>query len=145
MYNLHWVIGSMVDMSPEFTRAVCKLRVMIMVRFTFDGVEMDNGADCRFFFLLVKRDARWGFCFFTLLLFDMDRFVPVHPVEEAERFPAGYRHLAWAESRTGVVPKLNLDSHGLERDVLYRKCRDWLERAIRPDLTGKDFADWEVE
>lgn len=42
------------------TRAVCKQNITITCRFTFDGAEMDNEADCRFFFLLEKREGRWG-------------------------------------------------------------------------------------
>ncbi|KAF7587060.1 hypothetical protein BBP40_007817 [Aspergillus hancockii] len=151
MYILHRVIGSTVDINPGLTQAVCKMKVTITCRFTFDGVEMDNEADCRFFFLLEKRGPRWGVCFFTLL-FDNDRFVAVNPgrtfgvpEEEAEGFPGGYRYLAWAESKIGVVPKLNLDSHGPERDVLYRKCGDWLEgRVVKPDLMGEDIEGWKA-
>jgi len=34
---------------------------------------------------------------------------------------------------------MDLNSHRLERDILYRKCKDWLERKkITPNLTGTD-------
>ena len=43
------------------------MKVTITCRFTFDGIEMDNEADCRFFFMLEKRADKWGVCFYTLL------------------------------------------------------------------------------
>ncbi|KAJ6133745.1 hypothetical protein N7523_000067 [Penicillium sp. IBT 18751x] len=149
MYILHRIIGSSVETNPELTRAVCKMKITITCRFTFDGVEMDNEADCRFFFMLEKRQGRWGVCFYTLL-FDKDKFIPVNPAktfhipeEEVEKFPSGYRYLAWAESKIGTPPKMNLNSHGPEKNILYRKCKDWLEgKAIKPDLTGEDISNW---
>ena len=54
------------------------MKTTITVRFTFNGIEVDNEADCRFYFLLEKRQGRWGVCFYTLL-FDKDKMVPVHP------------------------------------------------------------------
>ena len=149
MYILHRIIGSSVETNPELTRAVCKQKITITCRFTFDGIEMDNEADCRFFFLLEKRQGRWGVCFYTLL-FDKDKFVPVNPErifhipeEEVEKYPSGYRYLAWAEDKIGTPPKMNINSHGPEKNILYSKCKDWLEgKAVRPDLTGADIPNW---
>ncbi|KAJ9302358.1 hypothetical protein DTO271G3_1224 [Paecilomyces variotii] len=149
MYILHRIIGSSVETNPELTRAVCKQKITITCRFTFDGIEMDNEADCRFFFLLEKRQGRWGVCFYTLL-FDKDKFVPVNPErvfhipeEEVEKYPSGYRYLAWAEDKIGTPPKMNINSHGPEKNILYRKCKDWLEgKAVKPDLTGADIPNW---
>ena len=76
MYILHRIIGQTVDVQGD--RAVSKMKVTITCRFTFDGIEMDNEADCRFFFMLEKREGRWGICRYTLL-FDKDKMVPVHP------------------------------------------------------------------
>ncbi|PYI26079.1 hypothetical protein BP00DRAFT_451495 [Aspergillus indologenus CBS 114.80] len=150
MYILHGTCGSSVEVDPALARAVCKVKTTSTCRFTFGGVAMDHEADCRFFVLLEqKRGGRWGVCSYTLL-FDKDMFVPAHPAktlqiseEEVERLPSGYRYRAWAEGRTGHSSKLNLNSHGPERDVLYGKCRDGLEgRAVKPDLTGADVPDW---
>ncbi|KAI9804619.1 MAG: hypothetical protein M1833_006693 [Piccolia ochrophora] len=147
MYILHRIIGQTVDVQGN--RAVSKMKVTITCRFTFDGVEMDNEADCRFFFLLEKRQGKWGVVFYTLL-FDKDKFVPVNPghtftipEEEVAKYPSGYRYLAWAESRIGSPPKMDLNAHGPERDVLYAKCKDWLEgKVVRPNLTGNDVVEY---
>jgi hypothetical protein len=138
-----------VETNPALTRAVCKQKITITCRFTFDGAEMDNEADCRFFFLLEKREGRWGVVFYTLL-FDKDKSVPVDPgrtfylpEEEIGKYPMGYRYLAWAEVKNGTPPKMNLNAHGPKKDVLYGKCKDWLEgKDVRPDLTGEDNPEW---
>ena len=43
------------------------MKVTITCRFTLDSIEIDNEADCRFFFLLEKRRGNWGVVFYTLL------------------------------------------------------------------------------
>ncbi|MCJ1285721.1 hypothetical protein MMC26_005062 [Xylographa opegraphella] len=153
------------------------MKVTITCRFTLDGIEMDNEADCRFFFMLEKRVGRWGVCFYTLL-FDkvttlrshshpplnkiscemkqnlirlrlQDKMVPVVPdktftipEEEARKYPSGYRYLAWCENKISQPPKMDLNSHGPERDILYAKCKDWLDgKKVQPNLTGKDVVD----
>jgi hypothetical protein len=57
---------------------VSKMKVTITCRFSLDGIETDNEADCRFFFLLDKREGRWKISFYTLL-FDKDKMIPVNP------------------------------------------------------------------
>ncbi|KAI4724593.1 hypothetical protein E4T49_07677 [Aureobasidium sp. EXF-10728] len=149
MYILHRIIGSQVDMNRGLTRAVCKMKITITCRFTFDDIEMDNDADCRFFFFVEKRGNRWGVVFYTLL-FDKDKFKPVNPEkiysipeDEVKQYPSGYKYLAWAENKISQPPKMNLNAHGPEKDVLYGKMKAWLEnKSIRPDLTGEDDPDW---
>ncbi|KAK3669308.1 hypothetical protein LTR78_010807 [Recurvomyces mirabilis] len=114
------------------------------------GVEMDNEADCRFFFLLEKREGKWGVVFYTLL-FDKDKMVPVNPSheipsipeEEVRRHPAGYRYLAWCEANISKTPpKMDLSSHGKERNVSYGKVKDWLDgKEVKPNLTGEDVVE----
>ncbi|KAH6975699.1 hypothetical protein EDB80DRAFT_308580 [Ilyonectria destructans] len=138
MYILHRINGHSVDLNPGLVRAGCKMKATITARFTFDGIEMDLDADCRFYYFLEKRDGRWGVVHFTLL-FDKDRFHPVNPSrvyeipeEEVEGYPSGYKYLAWAEAKIGHPPKLDLDSHGPEKEVLLAKYQQWLD--------GKDIS-----
>jgi hypothetical protein len=126
------------------------MKVTIACRILIDGIEMDNEADTRFFFFLSKINGKWGVNFMTLL-FDKDKMVPVvpgnifdTPEDEVKQYPSGYRYLAWAESKAGRPPKMDLNAHGKERDVLYAKCKTWLEGGeVRPNLTGEDLRDWE--
>jgi len=65
------------------------------------------------------------------------------PEEEAMRYPSGYRYLAWCEAKIGRPPKTDLNAHGPERDILYAKCKDWLDgKAVRPNLTGTDVVEY---
>ena len=145
LYILHRIIGQTVDIQGD--RAVSKMKVTITCRLTFEhGIEMDNEADCRFFFMLEKRQGRWGIVLYTLL-FDKDKMVPVNPErvahipeEEVTQYPSGYRYLAWCEEKISKrPPKKDLNAHGPERDVLYQKCKDWLDgKTVMPNLTGHD-------
>jgi hypothetical protein len=147
-YILHRVTGQTVDLQGN--RAVSKMKVTITCRATIDGKEMDNEADCRFFFLLEKRHGRWGVVFYTLL-FDKDKMVQVNPSnggfeipeDEVAQYPSGYKYLAWCEAKTGKPPKMDLNAHGPERDILYEKCKNWLDgKAVKPNLTGWDVIDY---
>ena len=83
------------DQSQGMFYILHRINVTITCRATIDGIEMDNEADCRFFFLLEKRGGRWGVVFYTLL-FDKDKMVPVNPTkgcseipeEEVEKYPS---------------------------------------------------------
>ena len=56
---------------------------------------------------------------------------------------SGYRYLAWAESKIGSPPKQDLNSHGPEKNILYGKCKDWLEgKKVQPNLTGNDIIEY---
>jgi hypothetical protein len=147
-YILHRIQGQSVDLQGD--RAISKMKVTITCRISLTDppIEVDNEADTRFFFFLSKIDGKWGVNFMTLL-FDKDKMIPVHPgksydipEEEVKKYPSGYRYLAWAESKAGRPPKMDLNAHGPERDILYAKCKDWLEgREVKPNLTGNDVVE----
>ena len=156
-YILHRVNGQAVDVQGD--RAVSKMKVTITCRILMDGVEMDNEAECRFFFLLSKRvsvpegeegkgdgkeEPRWAADFMTLL-FDKDKFVPVVPgktfnvpEEEVLQYPSGYRYLAWAESKS--IFQVHVVCEGLcanDDDNVQAKLEDprrWI--LMRMDLSG---------
>ncbi|KAK7964156.1 pep2-like protein [Apiospora saccharicola] len=65
------------------------------------------------------------------------------PESKVEKYPSGYRYLCWCEDKVGHPPKLDLSAHGPERDILYKKCKDWLEgNEVKPNLTGNDIIDY---
>ncbi|KAI9740256.1 MAG: hypothetical protein M1834_004834 [Cirrosporium novae-zelandiae] len=146
MYIQHRIIGMTVDLQGN--RAVSKMKVTITCRFTFEGIEVDNEADCCFFYLLEKREGKWGISFITLL-FNKDKMIPVQPgkcfsipEEEVMKYPSGYRYLAWCEAKIGRPPKMDLNAHGPEKEILYSKCKDWLDgKVVKPNLTGKDIVN----
>jgi len=55
MYILYRIIGQTVDVQED--QSVGKMKVTIPCRFTIDGVEVDNQADCRFFYMLDRREG----------------------------------------------------------------------------------------
>ena len=109
-YILHRVTGQTVDVQGN--RAVSKMKTTITCRVTIDDIEMDNEADCRFFFLLEKRNGCWGVVFYTLL-FDKDKMIPVNPSNgsfdipeaEVEKYPRYDRGLfSLTLSAKGRIP-----------------------------------------
>ena len=147
-YTLHRITGHTVDLQGN--RAVSKMKVTITCRVTIENIEMDNEADCRFFSMLEKRSGRWGTVLYTLL-FDKDKMVPVSPSqgsfeipeEDVAKYPSGDTSLAWCEAKVGKTPKMRLNAHGPGRDILYAKCRDWLEgRKVKPNLTQTDVVEY---
>ncbi|KAM6505374.1 hypothetical protein FSOLCH5_014594 [Fusarium solani] len=144
-YVIHHVLGQAVELQDH--RATNQMKVFIVIRTEIDGVEVDCEVAARMFFLLEKRSEQWGIVFFTVL-YESDKIIPVNPSngsfdipeEETRKFPSGYRYLCWCEAKLGMKAKLDLNSHGPERDILYGKCKDWLEgRKVQPNLTGTDI------
>ncbi|CAG9950591.1 unnamed protein product [Clonostachys rosea f. rosea IK726] len=147
-YVIHHVLGQSVEVQNN--RAASQMKVFIVIRQDIDGVEVECEVAARMFFLLEKRSGQWGISFFTVL-YESDKVIPVNPSngsvnipeEETRKFPSGYRYLCWCEAKLGFKPKLDLNSHGPERDILYAKVKDWLEgRKVQPNLTGTDTVDF---
>jgi len=41
---------------------------------------------------------------------------------------------------------MDLNAHGPERDILYAKCKDWLDgKQVMPNLTGLDEIKYESQ
>lgn len=124
------------SMSVRGSRAVAQTRMSITQRCDLARQEVDVICTGRFYDLFVRDDERWH-----LLdrsgIYENDRIVPVAPgerldldVEVLSRFPAGYRHLAYAQTRAGL--SVNTDLPGLRGpalDALLIRGRDWLADA----------------
>lgn len=109
------------------------MKVIIMVRFIFDDIEMDLDIDCCFYYFLEKCNDRWGIVYF-ILFFDKDCFYFVNLSriykileEEVVNYLLGYRYFVWVEYKIGFLLRLDLDSYGLVKEVFYWKYKDWLE------------------
>lgn len=56
---------------------------------------------------------------------------------------SGYRHIFWCGEKADRPLKVDPNAHGPERDILYRKCKDWSEgKIVKRNLTGRDTIDW---
>jgi hypothetical protein len=128
---LHFLGGTSIDLAGE--RAVAQTKMTISQRAEVEGVECDVVCTGRFYDFLERRDGRWGIVL-RQPIYEKDRLDPVDPAARLEldpellgRFPAGYRHLAYAQSRIGFEVKPDMPGLvGREVERLYRRGEDWL-------------------
>src|SRR5919202_68350 len=106
----------------------------ISQRAAVHGVVCDVVCTGRFADFVEKRDGRWGIVL-RQPIYEKDRMDPVDPAarleldrELLERFPGGYRHLAYLQTQNGFTVKPDMPGlTGPEVDTLYARGRAWLE------------------
>jgi hypothetical protein len=121
------------------TRAVAQTRMTIHQRATVDGVLVDVSCIGRFYDFFEKRDDRWAIVR-RRLTYEKDRMDPVDPSIRLEldqqllaRFPEGYRHLAYVQSKIGFTVRTNLPGlKGPEVERLYAEGKAWLAGVAKP-------------
>jgi SnoaL-like domain len=129
---LHFLGGSTVDVSAH--RAIAQTKMTISQRATVDGVLCDVVCTGRFYDFFEKRDGRWGLVL-RQPIYEKDRLDPVDPAaqlvldqELLRRFPEGYRHLAYLQSKIGYRVKPDMPGlAGAELDALYARGARWLD------------------
>lgn len=129
---LHFLGGNTTDVREM--RAIAQTKMTIAQRASVDGVICDVVCTGRFYDFLEKRNERWGLVL-RQPIYEKDRLDPVSPAaalklddELLSRFPEGYRHLAYLQSRIGYKVKADmpgLDGSALE--ALYAQGNGWLE------------------
>jgi hypothetical protein len=135
---LHFLGGFTCDIA--LPRAVAQTKMTISQRAVVDGVLVDVLCTGRFYDFLEKRDGRWGIVR-KQPIYEKDRMDPVDPSASLkldrdllEKFPEGYRHLAYLQTRAGFkVNKYALP--GLKNDAvkqLYAEGKAWLEGSAKP-------------
>jgi hypothetical protein len=130
---LHFLGGTSIDLSDDGRRAIAQTKMTISQRAEVHDVECDVLCTGRFYDFLEKREDRWGIVL-RQPTYEKDRLDPVDPAAHLEldqellaRFPAGYRHLAYAQTQVGFEVKRDmpgLTGRAVER--LYRRGADWL-------------------
>jgi hypothetical protein len=96
-------------------------------------VECDAVCTGRFYDFLERRDGRWGLVL-RQPIYEQDRLNPVDSTarleldrDALERFPVGYRHLAYLQTQLGFAVKPDMPGLvGPEVDALYASGRTWL-------------------
>jgi len=129
---MHFLGGTSIEL--EGTRAISQTRVTICQRGPLEGVLCDVTCSGRFYDFLEKRGERWGLVL-RRLTYERDRLDPVEPgatlkLDAAllEKFPAGYRHLAYLQTKAGYKVKADLPGmRGPDTDALYARGAAWLE------------------
>ena len=115
-------------------RAISQVKMTIHQRASLDGVPVDVACLGRFYDFLEKRSGRWGIVR-RQPIYEKDRLDPVDPAAQLRldgellaRFPEGYRHLAYLQSRNGFTVKTDLPGlRGQAVEQVYAQGKAWLE------------------
>ena len=130
----HFLGGTVADVDVE--RAIAQTRMSINVRSRLDGVEVDAVCYGRFFDRVEKRGGAWRISRRSVI-YEKDRLDPVDPQarisldpELLGRFPEGYRHLAYLQTRNGARVNSNLPTaSGAALERLLQEAKAWLAGA----------------
>jgi hypothetical protein len=127
----HFMGGTFVRLKGD--KAIAESRMMLLQRGAIEGVEVDVTCNGRFYDRFVREDGRWSILRRNCV-YEKDRADPLAPGARLEldrtllgRFPEGYRHVAYMQTKAGmtVAPGLPTPrSEALER--LYADGRAWL-------------------
>ncbi|MBX9699599.1 MAG: nuclear transport factor 2 family protein [Acetobacteraceae bacterium] len=128
---LHFLGGHSADIAGH--RAIAQTKMTISQRAEVEGVLVDVVCTGRFYDFLEKRDGRWGVVL-RQPIYEKDRMDPVDPATRLAldpallaRFPAGYRHLAYLQTRIGYAVKTDMPGlTGPEVEALYARGARWL-------------------
>jgi hypothetical protein len=143
---LHFLGGSSVELRDA--RAIAQTKMTISQRGEVDGVAVDVVCTGRFYDFFEKRpppkgdsqppkgDFSSGWAIVRRQpIYEKDRMDPLDPAARLQldaallaRFPEGYRHLAYLQTRLGFTVKRDLPQlRGPEVERLYRQGQAWLE------------------
>ena len=133
----HTLSGSSIDISDN--RAVAQTKMSIMQRTQVDDIWVEVTCRGRFYDFLEKRDGRWGILL-RQPIYEFDRIdalednkIPHLERSRLERWPEGYRHLAYIQSLMGANVRTDLPGlRGPEVEALYAHGASWLNEAISP-------------
>ncbi len=133
----HFLGGNAVELAGD--RAVSQTKMTIAQRAPVHGVLVDVVCTGRFYDFFERRDGRWGLVF-RQPIYEKDRMDPVDPAASLAldpgllaRFPEGYRHLAYLQTKAGMDVKADMPGvRGPEVEALYEKGRAWLDGADSP-------------
>lgn len=131
---LHFLGGSSIDVKGN--RAIAQTKMTISQRAPVEGVICDVVCTGRFYDFFEHREGRWGLVL-RQPIYEKDRLDPVDPSARLEldkellaRFPEGYRHLAYLQTRIGYHVKPDMPGmEGTALDKLYRRGENWLAGA----------------
>jgi hypothetical protein len=128
---LHFLGGSAIDMAGE--RAIAQTKMTINQRAIVHDVLCDVVCTGRFYDFMARRGGRWGVVL-RQPIYEKDRLDPIDPAaslrldtELLQRFPEGYRHLAYLQTGLGYSVKPDMPGlKGPEVAALYARGAAWL-------------------
>jgi len=128
---LHFLGGSSIGVAGD--RAIAQTKMTISQRAPVDGVVCDVVCTGRFYDFFERRIDRWGLVL-RQPIYEKDRIDPVDQSAKLtldqdllNRFPEGYRHLAYLQTKVGYKVKPDMPGiEGAELDALYARGARWL-------------------
>ena len=128
---LHFLGGCSVELKDN--RAIAQTKMTITQRGPVDGVICDVVCTGRFYDFMEKREGRWGVVL-RQPIYEKDRINLVDPAAKLERdqellnkFPEGYRHLAYIQTKLGFTVKPDMPQlKGPAVEALYQRGENWL-------------------
>ena len=134
---LHFLGGWTCEIAGN--RAISQIKMTINQRAPVEGVLVDVVCTGRFYDFFEKRKGRWGIVR-RQPIYEKDRLDPVDPsavlkldAELLVRFPEGYRHLAYLQSKNGFNVKNGMPGlRGAAVEKLYVEGKAWLEGYAQP-------------
>jgi hypothetical protein len=134
---LHFLGGWTCEIAGN--RAISQIKMMINQRAPVEGILVDVVCTGRFYDFFEKRKGRWGIVR-RQPIYEKDRLDPVDPsavlkldADLLGRFPEGYCHLAYLQSKNGFNVKAGLPGlRGPAVEKLYAEGKAWLEGSARP-------------
>ena len=128
---LHFLGGSAIEVQDD--RSIAQTKMTISQRANVDGVVGDVVCTGRFYDFFERRAGRWGLVL-RQPIYEKDRFDPVDPAAKVsldqdllKRFPEGYRHLAYLQTKIGYTVKPDMPGiDGALLDALYAAGKNWL-------------------
>ncbi len=128
---LHFLGGISIELRG--TRAFSQTKMTILQRARVHDVLCDVTCIGRFCDFLEKRGAKWGIVL-RQPTYEKDRIDPVDPAAKLhldsnilQRFPEGYRHLAYLQAGLGYRVKPDMPGlKGPEVEALYARGKRWL-------------------
>lgn len=128
---LHFLGGSAIDINGD--RAIAQTKMTISQRGDVEGVMCDVVCTGRFYDFMVRHEGQWK-VLHRQPIYEKDFIDPVDPAAQLKldqaalaSMPAGYRHLAYIQTRIGYNVKMDMPMlTGPEVENLYRRGANWL-------------------
>ncbi len=136
---IHFLGGTTVELGGE--RAIAQTKMTINQRASVDGIVADVVCTGRFYDFFAKRAGRWAIVR-RQPIYEKDRLDPLEPGRKLDRdptllarFPEGYRHLGYLQTKAGFDVRLGLPGlRGAEVAKLYAEGAAWLEGSEQPGV-----------
>ena len=128
---LHFLGGSAIQVAGD--RALAQTKMTISQRGDVDGVACDVVCTGRFYDFVERHQGEWKLLH-RQPIYEKDRIDPIDPAatlrldaQALARFPEGYRHLAYIQTRIGYTVKLDMPMlKGPAVEELYQRGARWL-------------------